>query len=208
MKVRMLLAVALVVALAAIGPWYLKRPTPPAPAPAALLPGLKVTLPAAASSDPAGSAPKSPVRHAPVAAADLHLAQAAAANPNAAAEYELHGAIREMRDLLQTGDFAGLLEKYTPPQARAQLPAELTAQVTEALKNPQMQQEMQMLARAMQSLEGQTPEFNDAGDRATYQISLPPELLPPGVTSTPKVPITFVKIGGRWYAGDATGLSL
>lgn len=210
MKVRLFLAAAFVALLAAIGPWYLKRPTAPeaAPAPAALSPGIKVAAPVMASTPPAGRAAKTPPHYAAVAATSLQLARHAAENPNAADEYELNAAINEMKSLLQMGDFATLLERYTPPNSLAKLPPELTAQVKDALQNPQMQQEMQMLAKAMQSLQGQTPEFNAAGDRATYQISLPPELLPPGVTAAPKVPITFVKIAGHWYAGGDSGLGL
>ncbi len=70
--------------------------------------------------------------------------------------------------------------------------------IDEAKTDPIAQQSLRNMAATYQSLKGQTPEMNAAGNEATYQATLV-RMLPPASNDPTTIPITFIKIDGRWY---------
>ena len=53
------------------------------------------------------------------------------------------------------------------------------------------------LIGAFESIKGQTPQMNAAGDEATFEFTMIP---PPGINAPPKVdPMVMVKVNGKWY---------
>jgi hypothetical protein len=85
---------------------------------------------------------------------------------------------------------------------------EALAQMQQQMASSQGQQMIQMMSSMIQSLKGQTPEMNAAGDQATYQMQMtpPPGMLPPGVNVPQRtIPMTFVKEDGKWYIKSNQG---
>jgi hypothetical protein len=207
MNTRNLAILAVVAVLVGGGIFYFVQS--PAPEPAKVAEAPKPAAPAPAAPKPAApqavAAPKLPAAPAPAPAAKPAPAAPAAAAPNAEAIKELDTTLNDMASMLQAGDMAGLMEKYMPPQEQARMTPEMKAQMQQAMQSPQMQQQLQMMAQALQSLQGQTPTFNDAGDTATYQMTPPAGMIPPGVNAPATIPVTFIKVDGRWYAGNNGG---
>ncbi len=202
MSTRNLLVIVIVAALTAAGVWFLKPA--PAPEPAKTAEAPKPAAPAATIVKPAVApqvaAPAASA--APVAEAPAPVQTGASSTANGEAIVELNTAIGDISSLLQAGDMATLIDKYMPPQAKAQMTPEMLAQMQQQMQSPQAQQQLQVMAQALQSLQGQTPTFNEAGDRATYQMSPPPGMVPPGANVPQTIPVTFMKVDGRWYAAQ------
>jgi hypothetical protein len=121
---------------------------------------------------------------------------------------DLNAAIDDITTMLQTGNISGLIDNYAPPQVLAQMPPEAKAQMEAYMSDPQAQQQIQMMAQVFEGMKGTAPTMNDAGDRATYQITPPAAMagtLPAGATLPPTIPITFMKVDGRWYISDGPG---
>ncbi len=202
MNTRNLLVLAVVAALVGGGVWYFVSSSPQAPAQAA--PAAK---PAAAAPAPVAPKPAVPTTvaapKAPAVVASAKPAPAAAPTGAMADTIkELDTTISDMTTMLQAGDMLGLMEKYMPPEQQAQITPEMRTQMQQMMSSPQMQQQFQTMAQALQSLQGQTPTFNDAGDKATYQMTPPPGMIPPGVNAPATIPVSFIKINGRWYASN------
>jgi hypothetical protein len=84
---------------------------------------------------------------------------------------------------------------------QAQLTPEIKTKMLQQMQNPHEQQQIKIIASALQAMQGQTPVFNDAGDKATYQVPTPPEMVMPGATAPTTTPVTFNELDGRWYLG-------
>jgi len=207
MKLRTPLTVLLVAGVTIGAIWLFNKPAPAAEK-TAQAPTLKAALqtapvhvaqvaaplaPAvpASGESPSASAPDAP---APISSSDPHT--------------DLNACIDDIANMLQSGNITGLVDNYAPPQVLAQMPPEARAQMEEYMSAPQAQQQIQMMAQVFQGLKGVAPTMNDAGDRATYQITPPAGMaatLPPGANIPETIPITFVKQDGRWYIGDGPG---
>jgi hypothetical protein len=206
MKPRSIVILILVVGIAGAAAWWLLQPpavtapekvaeTPPAEAPEPPKP----TPPPAPA--PRVEAPAIQPAPAPAPAPEPVAAQPAS-NPNQAdPQLNLDTAIADICSRAQSGDLAGLLNDYISPDDQAKMPPGQFAQMQQMMQtmasSPQGQQMMQQLVQAFQGLQGQTPTYNDTGDKATYTA------VPPGGT-TPQ-PITFKKEDGRWYADMGDG---
>lgn len=120
---------------------------------------------------------------------------------------ELNAAIDNVATLLQASDFVGVFE-YGPPADLAEIPpeqkAEMEQRIRQAMAIPLMQQMMQGLSQLVQDLKNQTPEINATGDQATYQMTLAPNMLPPGTNVPASMPMVFVKIDGKWHLSGHT----
>ena len=107
------------------------------------------------------------------------------------------------------GDPEAFREAYTPPN---ELTAELIEKIRRGIQRrvdmgfenpifPKINQEVvNEIAGDYESLENQTPTYNDAGNEATYTWT---HYFPDGATYERSK--TFVKINGKWYMklGDA-----
>jgi hypothetical protein len=98
-----------------------------------------------------------------------------------------------------------LVDNYAPPDVLAQMPPEAKAQMEAYMSDPRAQQQMQMMAQVFQGMKGQAPTINETGDKATYQVTPPAGMIPPGANVPQTIPVTFVKQNGRWYIGDGPG---
>ncbi len=183
---RSLLTIVIAAALT-IGVVWLFNPGPPpqkmaeAPKPAA---APKPATPAAQVAAPV-VAPVKPQAPAP--------AVASAAKPGDA-QSELNTAFSDIINLVQSGDFYTAFERYVPPDVQAQISEEEKAQLKQEMaSDPPPPEELQMFVGVIQTMQGQSPALNDAGDRATYQVS------DPTGRSTQTQAIVFKKIDGKWY---------
>jgi hypothetical protein len=143
-----------------------------------------VTAPATALSTPLASTPIS--------------ATPTQADP----QRELNTAIDDIVSLSQANDQMTLFNDYLSPADKAKMtPAEVDRikyWADEAKTDSIAQQSLRNTAMMYQSLKGQTPEMNAAGDEATYHAT-PILMHPPDGNEPTTIPITFVKIDGRWY---------
>jgi hypothetical protein len=145
----------------------------------------------ASGESPQASGPDAP---APISSNDPHA--------------DLNACIDDITTMLQTGNISGLIDNYAPPQVLAQMPPEAKAQMEAYMSDPQAQQQIQMMAQVFQGLKSVAPTMNDTGDKATYQVTPPAALaatLPAGTNLPPTIPITFMKVDGRWYISDGPG---
>ncbi len=206
MKTRNLLIVVILAVAVAGGIWYATMSAPAEPAKVAEAPKPAPTAPKPAAPAPVVVAPKIEAPKAPPAvvqapAVAVVAKPAPSGSTQDAVMAELNSTITEMVSTLQTGDFMAFMDRFMPPDQASQIPPEMRAQMAQQLaQNPQMQQQMQMMSEALQSLQGQTPTINDAGDHATYQMTPPAGMAPPGANIPATIPVTFVKIDGKWYA--------
>lgn len=109
--------------------------------------------------------------------------------------------LSDLVGLLQSGDFVTAFERYMPPEMLAQLPPEQKSMIEQQLAAgppPGAQQDIQMMVIVLQGMQTQTPTFNEAGDRATYQIS------DPTGRNTDTKPLSMRKIDGKWYVDPDT----
>lgn len=199
MNTRNLLVVVLVAALTAAGVWFLKPAPAPEPVKTAAAPKPVEPAPAAPQPTVAPQVAAPAAAPAPAAETPAPAQTGASSTANGDAIVELNTEIGDMSSLLQAGDMSTLIDKYMPPQMKAQMTPEMMAQMQQQMQSPQAQQQLQMMAQALQSLQGQTPTFNDAGDRATYQMSPPAGMVPPGANAPQTVPVIFMKVDGHWY---------
>ena len=86
---------------------------------------------------------------------------------------------------------------------QAKMRPEAKAAMQQQMSSPEAQQMLQGMAQMFQSMKDQTPDINATGDQATYQMTPPAGMLPPGMPTPPPRPMTFVKIDGRWYIKNA-----
>ncbi len=102
-----------------------------------------------------------------------------------------------------------LIENQMPPEQLAALTPEqktfLENQIRQQMQNPQAQQQIQVYAEMLQGLNGVTPTYNEAGDRATFQVPTPDSMRTmarnqnAGADLPSTLPVTFVKRDGKWY---------
>lgn len=207
MNTRNLSILAVVAVLVGGGIYYFIQspaPTPP-PAKVAEAPKPAAPAPAPVAPKPAVAAPIAAPVAAPVAT-PAPAAKPVAAPATSDAVKELDSTINDMAAALQAGDMNAMVDKFTAPAQRAQMQQMMQSpQMQQTMQSPQMQQQLQMMGQALQSLQGQTPTFNDAGDRATYQMTPPAGMVPPEANLPPTIPVTFIKVDGHWYTGDGPG---
>ena len=202
MKLRVAAFVVILIAATGALIWWLNPSTAEAPA-------VNITAPAAS---PAPAATKlavimpptpKPATIAPPTAAPVTEVAVAGAAPKSPAkkadsQASLDTAIPDLANLLQSGDLVTAFENYTLPDDLAQIPPERIVEVEDQLRalvtNPQIQPRLQLISQMLDTFKGQTPTYNDAGDRATYQM---PGLGAGGAT------FSFQKVGDHWYISQA-----
>ena len=202
MNSRRALDLALFACLAGMAAWFF-WPTAPAPEKISLTPAAParvtelepLTLPAIELEPPAPMLRPAPT---PVVAAVEPVTAAPAAFDSQA---ELGTTVTDMIRLLQNQDFMTLFETYAPPDEVAQMPPEAKAQMAAIMQGPQIQQQMQLMIAALQSIQGTTPVYNAAGDTATYTPTVDLTGNMSNKSGTPR-PMTFVKVNDRWYLKD------
>jgi len=208
MKLRAPLTVILVAGVTIGAIWLFNKPAP-APEKTAQAPVAQTAAPKAAPAPvPKVAAPVAPVVPASGASPQLSAADAPAPISSNDPHADLNACIDDIANMLQSGNIMGLVDNYAPPQVLAQMPPEAKAQMEAYLSDPRAQQQIQMMAQVFQGLKGVAPTMNDAGDRATYQITPPAAMagaLPPGTNMPETIPITFMKQDGRWYISDGPG---
>jgi hypothetical protein len=138
---------------------------------------------------------------APKAAATSIAAAQSVADPQA----DLKTAIPDIARLVRTGALADWYRTYRPPaeydadffRTEQELQDQF-ARDAETGANESLQAYGAAFANAIEDLETQTPVYNAAGDEATFQLDFnvnePDSPDPAG----PR-PVTFQKIGGKWY---------
>jgi len=118
----------------------------------------------------------------------------------------LDDVINDIAKRLQALDSVGLFEKYESPKDMAKYTPEQKANLEEIMRqqlaNPdnegQVQKYLQDLAPLFNSLVGQTPEMNTAGDEATYYLPRPASMAV-GPDAPATIPMVFEKVDGKWY---------
>jgi len=214
MNSRQFLAVVIVALVAGAAGWALHNPSPapektaaavaPSPTPASVqAPSAQVAAPVlppapkSVAPTPPAVTTAAPTAPAPAAPVDANPPSAQPAPP------ELASAINDMGSMIQSGDFIALMENYLPPQQMAALTPEqktfMESQIQQQIQTPQGQQQVKLMTQMVQALPGLTPTINSAGDHATYQVPTPAGAAPAGTPLPPTIPITFVKVDGRWY---------
>jgi hypothetical protein len=154
-------------------------------------------------------------------AAPASTATASTADP----QQDLKTAIPDLLRIVKGGDFKTLVQTYAAPAKRAALlsmfdpssdpdfqkmPPEAQAMILQTMQGPEMKAQlnemMQTLIAGLESIQDATPTYNDAGDKATYKVTLPPGSTPAGATPPDSGPggkdsddLTFVKVDGRWF---------
>ncbi len=126
---------------------------------------------------------------------------------------ELSTAINDISSRLLSGDLYSVETNYSLPEVLAKIPPEELANLQElqtALdSSPQPVRRLQNYAQVYQTLEGQTPEMNAAGDEATYQVTPPRGMAGDPVSGSPvtlpTLTVTFQKIDGKWYIKRGPG---
>jgi hypothetical protein len=207
MKLRTPLTVLLVAGVTVGVIWFFNKPAPVAAvtAQAATPKAVSLTTPVHVAQVAAPLAPAVPASGgAPQASAADAPAPIGSADPHG----DLNACIDDITTMLQSGNISGLIDNYAPPQVLAQMPPEAKAQMEAYMSDPKAQQQIQMMAQVFQGLHSVAPTMNDAGDRATYQVPPPAgmaEALPQGANLPPTIPITFMKVDGRWYISDGPG---
>jgi RNA polymerase sigma factor (sigma-70 family) len=211
-KTKAVLAVAIIaiITMVGLGLWWFTRPMEAPPEKTA-----EAAIPAKADA-PNQTAPPSiipPV--APPTATPTQVPQPVATKPATdRTQMELNAMIDDMAAMVRSGDLSGMELKYTPPAERPSgIPpgrealAQAVQQEQQARQaDPRMQPIFEAQAQAMESLKGQQPVMNAAGDQATYQMAVSAITFPDG-TSYPAHtgPAVFIKINGKWYIADRTG---
>jgi len=164
------------------------KATAPSPAPAAA----KLAAITPPAPKPAGIVPPKVAPVTQVAAPVATPAPVAAKKADSQANLET--AIPDLSNLLQSGDLVTAFENYTLPDDLAQIPPERVVEVEDQLRalvtNPQIQPRLQLISQMLDTFKGQTPTYNETGDRATYQL--------PGI-GTGAATFSFQKVGDHWY---------
>jgi len=203
MKFKNILITVTILALGGAVLWWFTQPAAQAPssakiaaAPATLRPALSMPASKPAQVEAPKAAPAVPD---PVSASSVTTSDSTKGDP----QMELGTAIDDMATMLQAGDMPGLLEKYTSPEQMAKVSPEQKAvmaqRIQQQMTDPHVQQMQQSVAQILWSFKSQTPEMNATGDEATYQMTPTADMAPPGEPLPASVPMTFIKIDGRWY---------
>jgi hypothetical protein len=202
----------LVLTIAVVGIWWfmqMKAAAPekiavvPAPAPAEtdapkpIMPASGIAPPAA---PPVGNNSEAPA-----------LAAKTDAPIDADPQSDLKTAIPDLARMWDTDDLAAIVRTYAPPDELAKSPWLLQhaqdATNFRMTAEPDLKADLHKVdereAQELESIENQTPTFNDAGDKATYTVYSPPdEDYPNGEEGS----VTFVKINGKWYLPGSSNL--
>jgi hypothetical protein len=212
MKPKNFILIALIVAIMCVVIWRFMRPTVATPEKMTVVPiPAKADAPKQVSSQTiappvAPPAPKSGA--APVATTQSIVTPPP--DPNVDPQADLKTAVLDIARLLRDGgDTGAFLETYTPPdeltpQRIQEIQMGMQRRADMAAQDPffkQVSQDMvEMYAKAYESLENQTPTYNDAGDEATYMLIF---VYRDG--SSDQSSKTFVKINGKWYLKPTDG---
>ncbi len=105
--------------------------------------------------------------------------------------------IDDIIGLLQAGDLYTAMMRYFPPDKLAEIsPADMAGMqqnLQQMMAQPEAQMGIQMMVQVLQNMKTMTPTMNDAGDKATYDVS------DPTGQDTRTQPFSFEKIEGKWY---------
>ncbi len=165
--------------------------------------------PVTATKSPAPSLVKPAVVGMPVAPATAPPAVAVVAASSSAAstatapvadpQAEIDTAVDDIIRLLRSSELLEMYEKYTSPAEKANwgpgLPAEY-AREDALLKASPGDPMTESMIGGFESMKGQTPKMNAAGDEATFVFTMQP---PPGFDGVRITPMTMVKVDGKWY---------
>ncbi|HTB63695.1 MAG TPA: sigma-70 family RNA polymerase sigma factor [Opitutales bacterium] len=184
-----LVAVIVLVAVLAIFNWPAGKS-----AEAALIAAPK---PAAVASPVMLSAPPPAVATATTPSPAAGSTDASTGNPQA----EIDTAVDDIISLLRSSEILIFYEKYTSPGDKANWtagPPDAYVREDAAVKaNPSGGGMTESMISGFESMKGQTPQMNAAGDEATFQFTMQP---PPGMDAPPRVtPMVMVKVDGKWY---------
>jgi len=228
MKPKNFALATLLIAIVALGIWWLMRPsaitaekTAEAPKPVATEakiqpPKFPPATPGSAEASTTSDAPKedvsaelremdTAVRLMPPVVQSTAYPPPTSSNPQA----DLKTALLDIAHLIRTGgDPEAFLEKYTSPDELGpekiqQIRADIQRRVDMGAQGPFMQRLFQQttedMAREYESLENQIPTYNDTGDVATYTYTKNYQYSAPA-----QITRTFVKINGKWYYKENT----
>ena len=119
---------------------------------------------------------------------------AAALPTGADPQADLSTTIPELIRQLQSGDMVTMMQNFMPPDEYAKLSEEQKASMAQQMQTmsqtPQMQQRMQSVLQALESIRGATPVLDATGEKATFT--------PMALPGNPPT-MSFVKVNGRWY---------
>jgi len=137
----------------------------------------------------------------PVVPPAVPSASTVASAPMGDPQAEIGTAVDDIISLLRASEILIFYEKYTPPADEAKWPAshrnEYAREDAMVKANPSGGGQMESMISGFESMKGQTPQMNAAGDEATFQFTMQP---PPGMDAPPRVtPMVMVKIDGKWY---------
>jgi len=142
-----------------------------------------------------------PATPAAVAAAAPKPANGTTAAPVADPQAEIDTSVDDIIRLLRASEILAFYEKYTAPENKAKWApgqqAEYAREDAMVKANPSAGGQTESMISGFESMKGQTPQMNAAGDEATFQFTMQP---PPGMDVPPRVtPMTMVKVNGKWY---------
>ena len=182
--------VVLVLGLVTGGTWWFSQSSPSSSA------GTSQPVPSSAmmAHDIATTPPPAPQTNLSPAPPASAVASTVASAPSGGAPAQLQTTIQEMARLFKAGDIGTVQKTYRPPAMTAQLTAQDQATLNQLAQgaSPEV---FAMLGQELDSIQNQTPAYNTAGDKATFQAPMPA-----GMQGSPGArPITFTKINGQWY---------
>ncbi len=192
-----------VLVIAGVCVWWF---TQPASAPVREKVATASKAPAPLPPVPPSSAQVVAPKAAPVVYSQEQAASASTSSvaPVADPQADLKTVFPHLAGLIRSGDLMAYTLAYTPPgkltpEAIQQLQQLQDRNTTHPL--PALQQSRERAAEAWEALESQTPTFNEAGDEATYMLTISGMARGiPGITQGgTQVPRTFIKIDGKWY---------
>ncbi len=105
---------------------------------------------------------------------------------------ELTAALSGLVEQIQSNDFSAILDNYADPVSLAQMRADAPAIENYFHTTPHSPM-TDIWVQVLQGMKDQTPEFNGAGDVATYNVSDPTGR---GIDIQP---ITLHRVNGQWY---------
>jgi hypothetical protein len=209
MKPKNFTLVAITVAIVCIGLWWFTRPRAVIPEKTAqAFDASKANAPALSKVEaprpivPSNIAP--PIAPPAPKSGSAPIAATAPSIPKADPQADLKTAVLDIARLIRDGgDPEAFLVTYTPPdkldpQRIQEIQMGMQNRTDMGVKDPFMRRMTQDLtelyAKGYESLENQTPTYNDAGDEATYMLTF---VYPDGYSNQSSK--TFVKINGKWY---------
>ncbi len=105
---------------------------------------------------------------------------------------ELTSTLSGLKEQIQSNDFGAIFDNYADPVSLAQMRSNGHA-LEDSFVTYHNQPNLDIWIQVLQSMKDQTPQFNTAGDVATYQVTDPTGR---GIAIQP---ITLHKINGQWY---------